>query len=69
MVKDIMARRTSDNEVKKSFVFPSIIIYDLLAFINFLIMRFPQIARKALIDWNCFYFIAIFKVSSLPLVS
>lgn len=37
MVKDIMARRTSDNEVKESFVFSPIIINDLLAFINFLI--------------------------------
>lgn len=37
MVKD-MATRTSDNEVKNSFVFFSpIIINDLLAFINFLI--------------------------------
>lgn len=36
MVKDIMATRTSDNEVKESFVFSPIIINDLLAFINFL---------------------------------
>lgn len=32
MVKDIMARRTSDNEVKESFVFSPIIINDVLAF-------------------------------------
>lgn len=37
MVKDIMVRRISDNEVKESFVFFFIIINDVLVFINFLI--------------------------------
>lgn len=49
MVKDIMVRRISDNEVKNSFVFFFfIIINDFLVFINFL-MRYKLCCWKNMV--------------------
>lgn len=80
MVKDIMARRTSENEVKESFFFSPIIINDLLAFINFLIRhkircwknivaRVKRLATKKLIFFWLYTVYIYFFVKRFPQIS